>query len=245
MIPLSLTLLVLALSDLLQGSAHDVSRRRTTAAVFSSGLTTAAAALVIGLPAWAVAVTAVAALAVSGAWIIPASDSQRIKARHRLVGALALVAVAFAAAGAVDGADGLAVEWYGGLDTRFSRTVPVEQFLLGVSVVLFLLATGNRLVRLVLDVAGTPAAAGESALKGGRILGPIERLFVAGMVISGDLPGIAVLITAKGLLRLPEIRSSTQQGAGAGDDVTEYFLIGTLASLLLAVSSGLIVLASA
>jgi hypothetical protein len=86
----------------------------------------------------------------------------------------------------------------------------------------------NRTVRLVLQAAGTPAPKGETALSGGRILGLMERLFIAEMVVSGNLTAAAALIAAKGFLRLPEIRSYTERRRGASDQVTEYFLIGTL-----------------
>ncbi len=53
----------------------------------------------------------------------------------------------------------------------------IGQFLLGCGAALFVLATSNRTVRLVLQAAGTPAPKGETTLSGGRILGPMERLF--------------------------------------------------------------------
>jgi hypothetical protein len=147
---------------------------------------------------------------------------------------LATLVAAFAISGTVDPVSGHLERWYTNLAFRFVRSVPVDQFVLGVSAALFLLATANRVVRLVLEAAGTPAAVGETMLSGGRLLGPMERLLVGAMVLSGDLTGAAVVIAAKGLLRLPEIRDSADQRKGAGDQVTEYFLIGTFCSLLLA-----------
>ncbi len=97
----------------------------------------------------------------------------------------------------------------------------------------------------MLEAAGTPTAVGERTLSGGRLLGPMERLFVGAMVLSGSLTGAAVIIAAKGLLRLPEIRSSADQLGGAADQVTEYFLIGTFCSLLLASALALLVSGSA
>ena len=85
---------------------------------------------------------------------------------------------------------------------------------------------------------------GESALRGGRLLGPMERLIVGAMVLSGDPGGAALVIAAKGLLRLPEIRSGADQLKGRSDQVTEYFLIGTFSSLLLAAGAGVLVLAA-
>lgn len=66
------------------------------------------------------------------------------------------------------------------------------------------------------------------------MLGPMERLVVAAMVLAGDLTGAAVVIAAKGFLRLPEIRSGADKREGEDDQIAEYFLIGTLCSLLIA-----------
>jgi hypothetical protein len=107
-----------------------------------------------------------------------------------------------------------------------------------------LLATSNRIVRLVLEASGTSAETGESTLKGGRLLGPMERLLVATMAIAGDLTAAGIVIAAKGLIRLPEIRTSAEHSAGKGDVVTEYFLVGTLTSLLLAGGVAAVVLAA-
>ncbi len=69
----------------------------------------------------------------------------------------------------------------------------------------------------------------------------MERLFIGAMVVSGNLVAAAALVAAKGLLRLPEIRDSPKDG---DDQVTEYFLIGTFSSLLIAGTLGALVSAS-
>ena len=107
-----------------------------------------------------------------------------------------------------------------------------DQVVLLVGVVLAQLATSNVVVRLVLDAVGVPASDNEKTLKGGRMLGPMERLFILGLGLAGQLTAAAIVVAAKGLLRFPEL----QRGAAhAGpSDITEYFLIGSFASWLVA-----------
>jgi hypothetical protein len=116
-----------------------------------------------------------------------------------------------------------------------------ERVALVVGVSLAQLATANVVVRLVLDAVGVPAAANEKQLKGGRLLGPMERVFIVGLGLAGELTAASVVVAAKGLLRFPEL----QRGAhlGGPSDISEYFLIGTFASWLLALGGlGLVAL---
>jgi hypothetical protein len=113
---------------------------------------------------------------------------------------------------------------------------------LGLSAVVFMTASGNRIVRLVLDAAGVSRRTSESALKGGRLLGPLERLIVFAIVLAGDPAAAAIVVTGKGLLRFPEIRTEARQPGP--DSVTEYFLIGTFVSLLIASLLAVLVLAA-
>ena len=109
---------------------------------------------------------------------------------------------------------------------------PVEQvtLVLGVSVVQ--LATANIAVRLVLDAVGVPAATNEKKLKGGRLLGPMERVLILGLGLAGEVTAASVVVAAKGLLRFPELQRDSR--AAGPSDVTEYFLIGSFASWLIA-----------
>lgn len=61
-------------------------------------------------------------------------------------------------------------------------------------------------------------------LKGGRLIGPIERLLLAGFALTGAFPVVAALIAAKGIVRFPEINRATT------GNPAEYFLIGSLVS---------------
>ncbi|CAA9329153.1 MAG: hypothetical protein AVDCRST_MAG34-153 [uncultured Nocardioidaceae bacterium] len=108
----------------------------------------------------------------------------------------------------------------------------VEEATLLLGVLLAQLATGNVVVRLLLDAVGVPATPHEKQLKGGRVLGPMERLVIVGLGASGHFTAASVVVAAKGLLRFPEL----QREVRGASDVTEYFLIGSFASWMLALA---------
>jgi hypothetical protein len=73
----------------------------------------------------------------------------------------------------------------------------------------------------------------------------MERVIIGAVILAGDPATAAIVIAAKGLLRFPEIgrgfgpdaedREEGDDGGRLGpDENTEYFLIGTTSSLLLA-----------
>ncbi|MCH1867463.1 hypothetical protein [Nocardioides sp. CFH 31398] len=117
-----------------------------------------------------------------------------------------------------------------------------DRLLLVVALVGVQLATGNLAVRLVL--AATRTAAPEiidsasrpsQALKGGRLLGPMERLLILGLGLAGQVTAASIVIAAKGLLRWPELQSPTEQAQV--HQLTEYFLVGSFVSWSLALGS--------
>jgi hypothetical protein len=154
-----------------------------------------------------------------------------------------VLCVLFAASATIGDISGELAKWYRHLRLPTPRGVDVDQFVMGAAALLVLMGTSNRIVRLVLSAAGTPISTGEAALRGGRVLGPMERLFFAALFLAGEPTGAAIVIAAKGLLRLPEIRDTRQTAQGVQDQVTEYFLIGTFASLLLAAAAATMTLA--
>ncbi|MBD7994158.1 hypothetical protein H9639_02465 [Arthrobacter sp. Sa2CUA1] len=72
--------------------------------------------------------------------------------------------------------------------------------------------------------AGEKPARGP-ALKGGRLIGPIERLLIVVLAFAGAPQIIAALAAAKGVVRFPEIAEDRGTGSKA-----EEFLVGSLAS---------------
>lgn len=121
-----------------------------------------------------------------------------------------------------------------------------DEALLLAGVMLVQLSTGNVLVRLVLAATGTVAPSRGSGrdvptyrLKGGRLLGPMERLFIVGLGLAGELTAATVVVAAKGLLRWPELQAArAERSRGPGiHQVTEYFLVGSFVSWMLALVS--------
>ncbi|GAB3605858.1 hypothetical protein GCM10027413_12670 [Conyzicola nivalis] len=75
------------------------------------------------------------------------------------------------------------------------------------------------------NVALEPSPVPFVELKGGRFIGPLERLFLLALVLAGQFTAIAALVAAKGIIRFPEISKDTTGGSKA-----EYFLVGSFAS---------------
>lgn len=123
------------------------------------------------------------------------------------------------------------------------RAAPAAFTIVGVA--LALTETGNRITRAVLALAGRradgasgPAAAGppQDGLRGGRYIGPMERILMSALGLAQAYPVIAALMAAKGIVRFPEISADRGEGSRA-----EEFLIGSLASWSLAGAGGLLV----
>ncbi len=245
MILMSMALLALGVADLVRWTPERVSWSRGLAAAGAGVLAPVLLALLSGQPGLLVALSTVGAAVVVTAWVAAEHQPLASHGPGWPLGLVSLVLVLlFALSGLGEPASGPLQRWYAGLGFPLADVVPVDQFLLAVCAAVFLLASTNRVVRLVLEAAGTPVLQGETVLKGGRMLGPMERLLVAGLVLSGQLTGAAVVVAAKGLLRLPEIRSKKESRAGGDDHVAEYFLIGTLASWLVATALAALVAVS-
>ena len=123
--------------------------------------------------------------------------------------------------------------------------------LLVVGLLLVNLATANVVVRLVLvgvgamrpvlplDTESDPQPSDQ--LRGGRLLGPMERVLIIGLGLAGQLTAAGLVIAAKGLIRFPELQAkrddrTSVDGVGI-DAVTEYFLVGSFVSWLVALVS--------
>lgn len=123
---------------------------------------------------------------------------------------------------------------------RMGGTSGVPVLAAGAVVVLFLTESGNRITRSVLSLAGRadagapPAVASDAGdsgseeeleLKGGRYIGPMERILVFGLALAGAEGIIGALMAAKGIVRFPEISADRRRGGRA-----EEFLVGSLTS---------------
>jgi len=239
---ISIGLLGFGVVDLIRWSPEPVGPRRAAAAVAIGIMAVVSLTALGGATSIQVVAAAVGSAIVLGIWVAfdypPLDDAPGLPLAWIAVVSLAL----FASSGSADPVSGQLARWYGQLGFGFARSVPVDQFVLGVSAVLFITASGNRVVRLLLDLAGV-SLENESEVPGGRVLGPLERLIVFAIVLAGDPAAAAIVITGKGLLRFPEIRRDSER---PGPDVrTEYFLSGTFASLVIAAMLAVLVLAAA
>ena len=150
-----------------------------------------------------------------------------------------LVAVIFA--GQASAARGPLVEWLDSSPLPVLEGLSADRALLLAGTVLLQLSTGNVLVRLVLAATGTlnPTQLGLGGdpamqLKGGRLLGPMERVFILVLGLGGYVTAASIVVAAKGLLRFPELSSRRDQERI--HLLTEYFLVGSFTSWLIALA---------
>ena len=170
-------------------------------------------------PGWAVLLLLLLGGLLAG-WLVasdraldPAAGRRRGPARGLAFGAVAAgTLVSVLGVQAVD----RALEWPPFLDRTVAAHWPMPDAVVAVGVVVAQLATVNIVVRLLLDAVGVPATTNEKQLKGGRVLGPMERVFIVGLGAVGDLTAAAVVVAAKGLLRFPELQRAQRGDARPG-----------------------------
>jgi hypothetical protein len=159
--------------------------------------------------------------------------------------ALALLAVLSGWSSTVGG---VIARWSAWVHLPLNHVTPTRLLMI-VGVVLVQFATANQLVRLVLGCVGAVRPAGEpqpsDRLKGGRLLGPMERLLILSLGVGGQVAAASAVVAAKGIIRFPELSAQKGRDGGVGiDEVTEYFLVGSFASWLLALGGIGLVLAT-
>ncbi len=222
--------------DLLRAARDATSgRRRVLLAVFGCALLALFGAALDFTAAWWGSIGILWGVSLV-AWVVASSLALHPTSRHHAVWrttafatfALALAAMAFLWAAGPD-VPRVPDAWR---STMLGHLGPTRTVVLS-GVLLFELSTANILVRLLLDATGISAASNETDLRGGRLLGPMERVFILVLALAGELTAAAVVVAAKGLLRFPELqRSRRAQGPTA---VSEYFLLGSFASWLLGI----------
>ncbi|MBO0981404.1 hypothetical protein [Microbacterium sp. SD291] len=87
----------------------------------------------------------------------------------------------------------------------------------------------------VADAAAT-APDRRNGFKGGRLIGPLERMLVLILTLAAAYPVLAAMLAAKGIVRFPEISRDGETGARA-----EYFLVGSLVSWVIALGAAFLV----
>lgn len=247
---LAVWLLGVGVSDLLRAVDHPLVRRL---AVPGGAVAVVAAGLLAGLTGTADVVALVAALVPLAGWVALSQRSLSRGGGHvealLLLGGTAVALVI--ASGLASTPGGLLADWLAWADLPFAGHLSVEKLLLVAAFFVANLSTGNVIVRLVLVSVGAlrpSARPGQSSqpqpsekLKGGRLLGPMERVFILGLGLAGQITAASIVIAAKGLIRFPELQSAKDDATsvkGDGiDEVTEYFLVGSFVSWLVALGS--------
>ncbi|MCB1009482.1 MAG: hypothetical protein KDB94_11380 [Acidobacteria bacterium] len=178
----------------------------------------------------------------------PRSD-QRLEPRERRAIGVALTALivalllAFAVAHWPNLAPASAAERVemGQLASWSDWNVGVQAILCLAGVLFVLGATGNAVVRSVLALAEVQLTRDIPALKGGRFIGLFERCLIVGLA-QADLTAAALVVSAKSLLRFPEVShygagneaatspAETARARPSLAELTEYFLLGSLVS---------------
>jgi hypothetical protein len=188
------------------------------------------------------ALLAVAAVASAG-WVMLGARAERTGAHQGAP--LAVFALAMATlivlSGWASDVGGLVARWSSWVDVPAVGDMDPTRLLMIVGAALLQIVTGNQLVRLVLGSVGAVKPEGQpqasDKLKGGRLLGPMERLLIYGLGLAGQLAAATAVVAAKSIIRFPEINAQKafQNGNIIGiDDVTEYFLVGSFASWIIA-----------
>ncbi len=242
MIFVALGLLGFGVADLVRWSPGPVAGAHLVAAIASGAVAVGAVAALSGVDAGGTALAGVVALILLALWsaydLLP---EKHAKPEYALGLIVLTIVILVGLSGSADPIGGDIADWYANLGFDLAGEISVDQFVLGVAATLFLIGTGNRIVRFTLAATDTSLLDEEGKMRGGRVLGPMERVIVAAAVISGGLAGAGFVIAAKGLLRFREIRGDTQSKV---DEITEYFLIGTFTSVIVAAAVSVLVLAA-
>ena len=209
-------------------------------------LGTGLAIIVVGVlsAAW---LPAILAIAIAAAWIWLFPLGERARASFWPAIALAIVCGVFVAVLGPRGDAGfIGGSWQ--LATPIGE-LTFDHTLLLIGALFIVLESGNVIVRasLMAEMPSAMTAAGADpgddgvqaarpALKGGRLIGPLERIVVFALTLAGIYSLLAAVLAAKGIVRFPEISRDGDSG-----DRAEYFLIGSLVSWVVALVAAFLV----
>lgn len=129
---------------------------------------------------------------------------------------------------------GIAIGWQ---DANVSLAfLQSAEFLTFTTGIVFVTLPASVIIRILVsrwyDAAKTPED--ESLQNAGSYIGMLERLLILAFVLLGRWEGIGFLIAAKSIFRFADIKGNPDR------KLTEYFLIGTLLSIGLAMVTGLV-----
>lgn len=254
MIGVAFLLIGLSVGDLVAGGlTGEIETIRRLASGLGASLGTVLLLALLMRPALdSFALALAIALAISGslAWMLSKLGMSQAEAREDgsaprrwALGGLAVLGVslvlALASAASLHTELPRVTSWLHGLPFAVLADLGGAEALMLVAILLFLTAPANSIVRVLLTAASTRWKQSEEQLKGGRYIGVIERWMIFGLALAGEPTAAALVISAKGLLRFPEL--SRKNESVDIDEITEYFLLGSLTSWALALALVLLV----
>lgn len=216
------------------------------------------AAAGLGVPVWCLVIPVVLA----SVWLITTTtsiDRHRTHAMLPTIGLLLALLALLAADRTAQDLSGFIVDWHDSAASAVVRALALPSLAIALGVALFAVESSNLVVRATFratpsspgaevltvprsrwfarDLAPAPTVAD---LRGGRLIGPLERVLIIALTLAGALPIVAGLIAAKGIVRFPEISKD-----GIGGSKAEYFLVGSLVSWTIAVTGAGLIFISA
>lgn len=245
---IGLTLLTLGCVDLVRRGAHRTPQAWAApawAAWAVALLVPPAQGALLGLHTTRQWLTVTLAVVTVLVWLVTSRDAMAHRRRHGLPVIAVVIGLALMALlGDPDAAAGPLDRWLTSSAIAGLADLGADGLVLYAGAVLVQLSTGNVVVRLVLasvdDLRPADLAQAADTLRGGRLLGPMERVFILGLGLAGEVTAAGLVIAAKGLLRFPELQAQARSARSGGpgiDEVTEYFLIGSFVSWLVSLST--------
>jgi len=238
MIALALVLLSIGIGDLSHGLAGmPKNRSRAFLAIAFSFATVVGGVVLVDASGGDALATIAVATVVSASWQLVRVGFSNPTFQLSTIGAGVLASIMISTVRLE--ADGSSL-WTRFLDESRIHLIQRERpatVLMVLAIGVVLTASTNAVVRIILDVV-IDGDAPTTRIRGGRVIGPLERLLIIGFVIAGQPTTAALVVTAKSLLRYPELRSHDDVDIHA---VTEYVLIGSLASWSIALAATLAV----
>jgi hypothetical protein len=137
----------------------------------------------------------------------------------------------------------LVLGWTGGVSSEWSPAAAwlmwYARWVAVAAVYVFNGKGGTRIVRGVLErfpkAVPSETADAEDEYEMGRTIGNLERYLTLTLVIFGQWAALGFIVAAKSIARFPEFTGRRHK------DFAEYYLIGTLTSVLVALASGMAV----
>lgn len=226
MIFAGLLLLSIGVADLLRQFIP--ARRRWIAYAVAVVALIVVSASVDALPA------AIAAALLTAGWVAMVSpDGARRAGIWAAAVVAAICAAAVLAAGPRPAPGPLGEAWH---PVAPFGPVAVDAVVVVIGAAVFLLESGNTVVRSALRGEHVALGPADSGLKGGRLIGPLERVLVFALTLAGAYTLLAAVLAAKGIVRFPEISRDGEAG-----DRAEYFLVGSLVSWACALGAAALV----